>query len=307
MALQRKSLGRGLGSIISAGISKKTPLAEQSKSADKSSKVGGYGLFSEIPLDKVEPGKYQARRDFDEAEITALAESISSEGLLQPVLVRQTKEGTYELLAGERRLRACRKLGLKKIVACVQSASDASSAAKGLIENIQRSNLNPMETAKGIANLMANFHLTQDAASHRLGLSRESVANFLRLLKFSDEIQGYISKGRLSLGHAKVILGIDDPVQQAVVARRVIESGLNVRGTEELVRRLKSGAERSRRGSAVSAAAESAVVVDLRRRISAKLNAEVEIKHTPKRGKIIIEYMGNDDLSRILEIMGVKV
>ncbi len=310
MATQRKSLGRGLGSIISAGITKKpasttktVPLAEKSQEVPVRT---SHGLFSEIPLDKVEPSRYQARREFDEAEISALADSIASEGLLQPILVRKTKEGTYELLAGERRMRACRKLGLKKIVACVQTASDASSATKGLIENIQRANLNPMEEALGIANLMANFHLTQDAVSGRLGMKRATVANFLRLLKLPDEIQGYISKGYLSLGHAKVILAIEDPVQQTIVARRIMENELSVRNAEDLVNRLKSkGATKGASSSA--SVAENAVINDLQKKISAKLNAAVEIKHSAKRGKIVIEYIGNDDLSRILEIIGIKI
>ena len=257
--------------------------------------------------EKIVPSPYQARRVFDESEIRSLADSISSEGLLQPLLVRQLKDGTYELLAGERRLRACRMLGLKRVVACVQSASDASAAAKGLIENLQRSDLNPIEEARGISNLMENFHLTQDAVSQRLGKPRSSVANSLRLLKLPDEVQGYISKGLISLGHAKIISGIDDPVQQTILARRVIENGLNVRNTEETLKRMKNDSARKTPGSHASYAAQTAVIKDIQNKISTRLNAGVEIKHTPKHGKIVIEYFGNDDLQRILEIIGVKI
>lgn len=250
MAIQRKSLGRGLGSIISAGAKKAADsgigkMSAQASPAPLKIQISPHGLFSEIPVDKVVPSPYQARREFSEEEIRNLADSISSEGLLQPILVRQIPDGHYELLAGERRLRACRMLGMKKIVACVQSASDSSAAAKGLIENIQRADLNPMEEAKGIAYLIANFRLTQDAVSQRLGKPRSSIANSLRLLKLPESVQGYISSGMISPGHAKVILGLEDRAQQEILARRIIENGLNVRGAEDAVRRLKDGAARA--------------------------------------------------------------
>lgn len=320
MSVQRKSLGRGLSSVISGGVKKNVSQGVQTQASPQGGKapseqdkktydvrIASHGLFSEILTEKIVPSPYQARRVFDESEIRSLADSISSEGLLQPLLVRHLKDGTYELLAGERRLRACRMLGLKRVVACVQSASDASAAAKGLIENLQRSDLNPIEEARGISNLMENFHLTQDAVSQRLGKPRSSVANSLRLLKLPDEVQGYISKGLISLGHAKIISGIDDPVQQTILARRVIENGLNVRNTEETLKRMKNDSARKTPGSHASYAAQTAVIKDIQNRISTRLNAGVEIKHTPKHGKIVIEYFGNDDLQRILEIIGVKI
>jgi len=320
MAIQRKSLGRGLGSIISAGTTKKGEAAAQSSASVnmkdptasqagqiQDTRIASYGLFSEILSDKIVPSRYQARKEFDETEIKNLADSIASEGLLQPILVRQLKDGTYELLAGERRLRACRVLGLKRILACVQNSSDASSAVKGLIENIQRANLNPIEEAKGFSNLMENFHLTQDAISQRLCKPRSSIANSLRLLKLPEEVQGYISTNRLSMGHAKIISGIDDPVQQTILARKIIEKGLNVRDTEEALKRLKSDSDRKSGTSRASSTAQTAVVRDIQNKISTRLNASVELKHAPKHGKIIIDYFGNDDLQRILEIIGVKV
>ena len=314
MAIQRKSLGRGLGSIISAGAkkaadsgAKKIGAQPVPSPAPLKVQISAHGLFSEIPIDKVAPSPYQARKEFSEEEIRNLADSISSEGLLQPILVRQISGGHYELLAGERRLRACRLLGMKKIVACVQSASDSSAAAKGLIENIQRADLNPMEEAKGIAYLIANFRLTQDAVSQRLGKPRSSIANSLRLLKLPESVQGYISSGMISPGHAKVILGLEDRAQQEILARRIIENGLNVRGAEEAVRRLKEGAARADSSTPAAKAAQSAVVRDVQNKIALRLNASVELRHSAKKGKIIIEYLGNDDLQRILEIMGVKI
>lgn len=313
MSIQRKSLGRGLSSIISAGAKKAADsgarkVAAQTQSAlAKDVKIASHGLFSEIAVDKIIPSPYQARAEFDEEQISQLADSIASEGLLQPLLVRQLKDGTYELLAGERRLRACRNLGMKKVVACVQSASDASAAAKGLIENLQRSDLNPIEEARGILNMMENFHLTQEAASQRLGKPRSSIANSLRLLKLPEEIRRYISKGLLSLGHAKVIMGVDDPVRQTILSRKIIEGDLNVRAAEDAVKRMKTAADGISATSPASVVAQNAVIRDIQNRVSSKLNAEVEIKHNQKRGKIIISYVGNDDLQRILDIFGVKI
>lgn len=314
MAIQRKSLGRGLGSIISAGAkkaadsgAKKIGAQPVSSPAPLKVQISAHGLFSEIPIDKVAPSPYQARKEFSEEEIRNLADSISSEGLLQPILVRQIPGGTYELLAGERRLRACRLLGMKKIVACVQNASDSSAAAKGLIENIQRADLNPMEEARGIAYLIATFRLTQDAVSQRLGKPRSSIANSLRLLRLPESVQGYISSGMISPGHAKVILSVEDKTQQEILARRIIENGLNVRGAEDAVRRLKDGEARADSSTPAAKVAQSAVVRDIQNKISTRLNASVEVRHGAKKGKIIIEYLGNDDLQRILEIIGVKI
>ena len=322
MANQRKTLGRGLGAIIGAGVKKVsaggTPAAHiparsesvQTRAAGRNfvggtiaaSQVSSNGLFSEILLAKVVSSPYQARTEFDEGEIKSLADSISSEGLLQPVLVRRLKDGNYELLAGERRVRACRLLGLKKIIACVQDASDASAAAKGLIENIHRMNLNPVEEARGISNMMENFRLTQDEISKRLGRPRSSIANSLRLLKLPKEVQGYISSGLISAGHAKVILGFDDPSRQLLLARKIIESGLNVRGAEESLRRIRHSSSPS-----AARSAQEAVVSDIRKKISERLNAEVELKHSNKGGKIIVRYLGNDYLKRILDLIGVKI
>lgn len=320
----KKVLGRGLGNIIRGGIkrpeaspdTKSTPAKQAPSSAEpkktapssqqpKESKISAHGLFTEIAISKIQTSPFQARSVFSEDEISGLAESIAEAGLLQPILVRQTKDG-YELLAGERRLRACKKLGMAKIVACVQTASDVAAAAKGLIENIQRANLNPIEEAKGFANLMANFNLTQDAVAQRIGKPRSSIANSCRLLALPQEIQGYISTGMISMGHAKVILSMSDKAQQLLIARRIVKDGLNVRSSEEAVKRAKTQSDRSTPGTSASANAQDAVVKDVMRRISKRLNASVELKHTPKKGKIIIEYFGNEDLQRILEIMGIK-
>lgn len=311
MAKEHKSLGRGLGSIISAGI-KKTGAKDAPKETPKplqnfAPAPSVNHLFSEIAIDKIALSPYQARKEFKEEDIESLAASIESEGLMQPILVRRLKDGNFELIAGERRLRACKKIGIKKIIACVQDASDISSALKGLIENLQRSDLNPIDEARGIANLIANFKLTQESAAKRLGKPRPNIANALRLLSLPNEIQGYLGKGLLSSGHAKVLLGVEDDARKIILARRIIESGLNVRNTEEAVKRIKDEKARATPGTKQASTAQATVIRDIQRKIANRLNAEVEVKHTPKKGKIIIEYQGNDDLGRILEIIGVRV
>lgn len=309
---QKKALGRGLGSIISSGIAKpqQTGGKKAQPAAAKAQVSAGTqtpnGVFGEVPIESVVPSKFQARREFSESEIQNLADSIASEGLIQPLIVRKTDEG-FELIAGERRLRACRKLGLKKVAVFVQSASDVSSAAKGLIENLQRADLNPIDEALGLANLMRNFHLTQDAVAQRLGKPRSSIANSLRLLALPDEVKGFVSSGLISAGHAKILTGIEDPAKVLMLARSIIEKGLSVRATEDAVRKLGDSKPRAGNVARSLSSAKSAVMRDIQNKVASKLNASVSLTQNGKRGKIVIEYLDNDDLSRILEILGVRI
>lgn len=314
MAKERKSLGRGLSSIIAGGgkavvkpqVKAQASLPEKHAATAPASQFAAQNLYSEILIDKIVPSPFQARREFLPEEVNELAESIASEGLMQPIVVRKLADGNFELIAGERRWRACKQLGLKRIMANVQTASDASSAVKGLIENLQRSDLNPMEEALGFANLMANFKLTQDMLSRRIGKSRSAVANSLRLLTLPKEVQNLVSAGRLSVGNAKVLLGLEDKAQQAALARRIVETDMNVRATEIAVAKIKSAKTSSPDAKVGSSTRQSAVLHDLENKIREKLNANVEIKHSSKKGKIIIDYVGNDDLARILDIIGIK-
>src|SRR5690606_15019441 len=195
--------------------------------------------FQEVPVQQVEPSPYQARREIQPEQLTELAESIRAEGLLQPIVVRK-HAGKFELIAGERRWRADQVLKLKTIPARVVEASNASAAALGLIENLQREGLNPIEEAYGFASLIRDFDLTQEQAADRVGKSRAAVANTLRLLSLDAELQGYVAKGILSFGHAKVLLGVENAPERVVLARRVIEDGLSVRATEKLAQDKKA-------------------------------------------------------------------
>lgn len=260
--------------------------------------------YREIPVARIEPNPYQPRREINPEGVKELAESIRSEGLLQPIVVRMV-EDRYQLIAGERRWRAHQQLGLKSIAARVTQAGDSSSAVISLIENLQREGLNAIEEALGFASLMADFDLTQEEVSERVGRARASVANALRLLQLDREIQGYIAKGMLSVGHAKVLLSLDDAAQRSLLARRVLETGMSVREAERQVRRLKSDASSKSQGR-IPHEAEQTVIRDLEKRLSTRLNTKVHLKHNPKRGRIIIEYFGNEDLQRILEKTGLE-
>jgi len=328
----KSRLGRGLGSIISSGIIPKnpgeahpgsapTPPPAASVVAPPSANVPAPAVttpaptpspapvaapgYQEIAVALVEPSPYQPRRDFHPDHITELADSIRAEGLLQPIVVRAA-DGKYQLIAGERRWRAFQSLKLKTIPARVVQAGNASAATMTLIENLQREGLNPVEEAHGYASLVRDFDLTQEQVAERVGKGRATVANSLRLLGLDPEIQGFLGSGLLSTGHAKALLGIESKAEQLVLARRVIEQGLSVRATEDLV----NGVKRSRgkvgaHGRRVPES-EGAAIADIEKRLISHLNARVQLKHTPKKGHIVIEYQGNEDLQRILEKLGVE-
>lgn len=317
MANSKSRLGRGLGGLIAKASPAKSPTAQaaaraavnSAKTTPKSKATEGTTPatgFEEISVSKIEPSPYQARREIQAGHLTELAESIKAEGLLQPIVVRRLGKG-FELIAGERRWRAFQVLKLKTISARVVDASNASAAALGLIENLQREGLNAIEEAYGYASLIRDFDLTQEQASDRVGKSRAAVANTLRLLSLDGELQGYISKGLLSVGNAKVLLGIEDAAERAVLARRVLEDGLSVRATEKLVQSKKtSGGAGSTKSTRQGTAAERAAIAGIARKLTSHLGARVAMKHSGKKGQIVIQYTGNDDLQRLLEKLGVE-
>ena len=295
----KKSLGRGLGSLIGAGINKPNP--EAAPVAAPASAPSAPGLtLSEILLTQIVPNPRQPRREFDEASVKELAESIRSEGLLQPVVVRKTKDG-FELIAGERRFRAFKLLGQKTITARLLEASDASSAVLALVENLQRADLNPIDEALGIASLMRDFSLTQESVADRLGKPRATIANSVRLLSLDREIQGYLSKGQISAGHAKVLLAIENLAHRIQATRKVVEDGLSVRATESLVKTFVTDKKKVHRDK------EKTVVEDVQKKIASHLSAKVQVTRKGKKGTIIISYEGDDDLARLIEKFGIRL
>ena len=314
MALPKKTnnLGRGLGSLIAGAGFKKPEPAAPAAPAPKAAvetpapKPEPDSPFREIPVAKIVPAKWQPRREFSPEAIAELADSIRAEGLIQPVTVRKAGGDGYELIAGERRWRAFQSLGIKTIPARIITASDAGSAAMTLIENLQRENLNPLEEALGYASLMRDFALTQDAVAERVGKPRATVANTVRLLSLDRDTQGYLVKGLLSAGHAKVLLSLEIEAMRPVLARKAVEQGLSVRQLEQEVKKARLAAvEKATAKPEARSAAATAAIMDIEKKLVSRFNTKVRVKHGSKRGLITIEYYGNDDLSRILDKIGV--
>jgi ParB family chromosome partitioning protein len=309
-AAPKSRLGRGLGGLIAAA-KPATPASSAAASAPASATPAaapsGAPGYLEVAVHLIIPSPYQARREIPAEQLSELAESIRSEGLLQPIVVRKHGD-KYELIAGERRWRAFQQLKIKAIPARLVEASNASAAALGLIENLQREGLNAIEEAHGYASLIRDFDLTQETAAERVGKGRASVANSLRLLSLDADIQGYIAKNLLTVGHAKVLLGVEDSAQRTVLARRVIEEGLSVRATEKLVQTAKTTAGAKPASAKVRKlpVQDAAAVAAIEKKLTSHLGARVAVLHTPKKGRIVIEYRGNDDLQRLLEKLGVE-
>jgi len=305
-------LGRGLGALItsSAAAPKPSPVTSSQDESRRSPQGAGGpvqsdGLpgYREITVALIEPNPYQPRKEFADEALADLVDSIRAEGLLQPIIVRPLGD-RFQLIAGERRWRAFQKLAIRTIPARVMSSSDASSASLALIENLQRADLNPIEEAHGYASLIRDFDLTQDAAAQRVGKGRATVANSLRLLALEAELQGYVGKGLLSVGHAKVLLGVEHAPERLVLARRSLEQGLSVRALEELLRHKSAGGTGRKRRMPGSMAL---ALTDIEKKLTSHLGARSTLKHSPKRGRIIVEYAGNDDLQRVLGKMGLTL
>ena len=315
-AAPKSRLGRGLGGLIAASkaihsspTSSAAPAADSRSAAPAAAAapVGAPG-YLELGVHLIEPSPYQARREIPAEQLNELAESIRAEGLLQPIVVRKVGD-RFQLIAGERRWRAFQQLKIKSIPARVVEASNASAAAIGLIENLQREGLNPIEEAHGYASLIRDFDLTQENAAERVGKGRASVANALRLLSLDAELQGYLAKNLISVGHAKVLLGVEEAAYRTLLSRRIIEEGLSVRVTEKLAGAAKGtpkAAPGSRPARSGVSPKDAAAVAGIERKLTSHLGARVAVIQTPKKGRIVIEYRGNDDLQRLLEKLGVE-
>ncbi|HTO04651.1 MAG TPA: ParB/RepB/Spo0J family partition protein [Opitutus sp.] len=308
-AAPKSRLGRGLGGLIASAAPAASKADHAAPATPAAAAPSGAPGYQEIAVNSIEPSPYQARREIPPQQLSELAESIRSEGLLQPVVVRKTGGDKFQLIAGERRWRAFQQLKIKSIPARIVEASNASSAALGLIENLQREGLNPIEEAHGFASLIRDFDLTQETAADRVGKARATVANSLRLLALDGEIQGFVARNLLSVGHAKVLLGVPDVAQRTVLARRVIEEGLSVRVIEKLVleRKTAPGAVPPRGKLRHLPAKDAEAVAGIEKKLTSYLGARVAVLHTPKKGRIVIEYRGNEDLQRLLEKLGVEV
>ena len=290
--MAKKGLGKGLDALFVSDF------AENPTSA--SSEPSGDGSLS-VKITDIDPNKNQPRKLFFDDSLEELAESIRIHGILQPLALRRAEGGRYQIIAGERRFRAAKRAGLTEVPAVLVDADDRAVAELALIENLQREDLNPVEEAEGFKALIEEFSLTQEEAAERLGKSRSSLTNAMRLLSLSGEALALLREGKIERGHAKVILGLSDKAKQTEAANIVAERGLNVRQTEELVRRMNKSTLRA--PEAASEVIEVDYIAALERDLTKSLGRKVKLSHGKKRGKLEIEYYGNDDLDLLIKAL----
>lgn len=287
-----RGLGKGLDTLIpnNVGDNRDSSFKKETKAAE-----------TKVKLSMVEPNREQPRKNFDEDSLQELADSIKQYGLLQPIIV-QDKKDHYEIIAGERRWRACKIAGLKEIPVIIKNYSDLEIVEISLIENIQRQDLNPIEEALAFKRLLEEFHLKQDEVAERVSKSRAAVTNSIRLLKLSDEVQQMLIDDMISTGHARALLAIEDPVLQYTIAQKIFDEKLNVRDVEKLV---KSIGKTPKVLDKKEDKAMEAIYNDISEKLKVKLSTKVKVTSKGKgAGKIEIEFYNNDDLERILDMIG---
>ena len=288
--MAKSALGKGLGALIGP-----RPALLPTAVTDAGEKV------HRIRLTQVVPSPLQPRKDFAAEALQELVDSIQQHGIVQPLIVRLVA-GRHELIAGERRWRAAEKLGLTEVPVIVREATDLDVLELSLIENLQREDLNPIEEAEAYARLANEFGLRQEDIAQKVGRSRTAVANSMRLLDLHPQVQVWVTQGLLSVGHAKVLLGLKAQDEQLAVAETVLRRSSPVRDTERLVARQLGSIRRRKKTASVNAT--SATIEDLQNRLQQHLGTRVVLHHGEKRGRIEIEYYGNDDLQRVLNAIG---
>ena len=280
-------LGRGLSALLSD-----TQAAASEEMLD-------------IDIDLIEPNSLQPRTSFDEERLEHLAQSIRSNGIIQPIVVRRLDGTHYQLVAGERRWRAAQRAGLQRIPAIVRDIPDDKILELALIENIQRQELNAIEEAHAYKRLIETLGLTQEVVAQRVGRDRTFITNYLRLLRLPDDIQRFVEQEKLSMGHARALLGVDDPDIQRKVARSIIDQGLSVRETERTIKRIINGVSVSDASTRASMPRQDANIKAAESKLRRRFGTQVRISsnQTGEGGKIEIEYYSNNDLQRIYELL----
>ena len=287
--MNRKALGKGINALI--------PDFEMGVPG---STIEGMIQSRELLIDEISPNRFQPRKYFDDDKLEELVKSISENGILQPVVVQKSVNG-YELVVGERRWRASKKAGLKKIPAVIREVSDAQALELAIIENIHRQDLNPIEEAEAYARLADNFALTQEMIAKKVGKSRTAVANILRLLKHPRSIKEDMISGKLSMGHARALLGLEEARQAQALCKEIFKEDLTVRQTESRVNKLKQPAPTK---SASPADKKNIFFKDLEKELERKLGTKVKISPKKKGGKLVVTYYSDDDLERIQNLIG---
>ena len=271
------------------------------KSSSKKEEIKSNGVF-EVTLSQVEPNRSQPRKTFDNDKISALADSIRQHGIIQPLVVTKLENDRYSIVAGERRWRAAKLAGIKKVPVVVREYSPETVMEVALIENLQREDLNPIEEALGYQSLLDEFDLTQEMISEKIGKSRSAIANSLRLLSLNEAIQKLLISGEITSGHARAALSINDKQMQRAFIERVINDGINVRQAERLAKQMKKTTPKKKEKTDAYALELEAIG----QKLSSGLGTKVIVSYGAKKGKIEIEYYGNDDLERILEQIGIS-
>ena len=287
--MNRKALGKGINALI-PDFEMGVPESHENESAKT----------TELLIDEISPNRFQPRKYFDDEKLEELVTSVRENGVLQPVLVQKSDTG-YELVVGERRWRASKKAGLKKIPVVVREVTDAQALELAIIENIHRQDLNPIEEAEAYARLADEFALTQEMIAEKVGKSRTAVTNTLRLLKLSRNIKEDLISGKLSMGHARALLGLDNAGQMEALRKEIFKQDLTVRQTESRVSRLKQPVP-TKPVSLVSK--KNIFIKDLAKEFERRLGTKVDIKPTKKGGKLVVTYYSDDDLDRIKSLIG---
>jgi ParB family chromosome partitioning protein len=309
--MAKPALGRGLGALLGGN----PPLTQSAPAPSVQPAVAivappapdNRERVLRVPLHRVRPSALQPRKEFSEEALRELADSIREQGIVQPLIVRE-RNGFFELIAGERRWRAAQLLNLPEVPVITREADDRAVLELALIENLQRENLNAIEEAHGYAQLAEQFQLTQEEIALKVGKSRAVVANATRLLRLPDAVQKFVREGRLSVGHAKVILGLADEKSQRLAAERVIKDGLNVRQTEGLIAKLqKRGQKISNDGAKpLSIVPVDSNIARLEEKLREKFGTKVQLKYAQGKGAVEISFFSDDELQRVLEILDVN-
>jgi ParB family chromosome partitioning protein len=290
--MAKSALGKGLSALIST---RPPAIRLEAEPGEK---------IQQVDLASIVPSPLQPRKDFAREALAELVESIRQHGIIQPLVVRNVR-GKHELIAGERRWRAAQEAGLAQVPVISRVATDLEVLELSLIENLQRADLNPIEEAQAYARLANEFGMRQEDIAQKVGRSRAAVANSMRLLDLHQQVQAWVTQGLLSVGHAKVLLALKEPDEQRAVAETILRRSATVRATERLVARQLGGTRPRRRRETAANAATSATIEDLQNRLQEHLGTRVLVHHGEKRGRIEIEYYGNDDLQRVLGALGL--
>jgi ParB family chromosome partitioning protein len=295
MSSRKRGLGRGLDALLGASNAAKPAEADMGQGVTTPDASAADKALKELPVDLIQRGKYQPRKDIEPESLQELADSIKVQGVLQPIVVRPISDRKYEIIAGERRWRATQLAGLDSIPAMIRDVSDEAAIAMALIENIQREDLNPIEEAASLQRLQQEFDLTQQEVASAIGKSRSTVANLLRLMTLREDVRRLVEHGDLEMGHARALLGLEGN-EQSHAARSVVGKGLSVRQTEALVRNLLAKKDELEPEKPIDPN-----IRHLQDDLSQRLGARVQIKHSAKgKGKLVLAYNSLDELDGIL-------